>query len=55
MSSDRVDKLVYTEVGIKSYELDYPPAKALALGVKAEVSIFVEEAVLSKAAITVKA
>ncbi len=39
----------------KPYELDCPPAKALTLGVKAEVPIFVDEAVLGKAAITVKA
>jgi len=39
----------------KSYEVDCSPAKALTLGVKAEVPIFVDEAVLSKAAIAVKA
>lgn len=37
----------------KSLEVDCPPAKALALGVRAEAPIFADEALLDKAAIEV--
>ncbi len=39
----------------KSLEADCPPAKALALGVRAEAPIFAEETVLDKAGIAVPA
>ena len=39
----------------RPYEVDYPPAKALAFSVRVQAPIFADEAVLSKAAIAVRA
>ena len=39
----------------ESYEVDCPPAKALALGVRAKAPIFAEEAVLDKVGVNVPA
>jgi len=51
------DDIFYAELLLtyhdKSYEIDYPPAKAITLGVRAQAPIFVDEKVLDKAAIEV--
>ena len=47
-------KLLFTHHN-KSYEVDCPPAKAIALSLRMQVPILVEETVLRKAAVEVQA
>ena len=47
-------KLLFTNHN-KSYKVGCPPAKAIALSLKANVPIFVEETILRKAAVEVQA
>ena len=45
----------YARLSYKSYEVDCPPANALALSIGAGASIFADEALLNKAGIAVSA
>ncbi len=47
-------KLLFTHHN-KSYKVDCPPAKAITLAIESEVPIFVEEAILRKAATEIQA
>jgi len=41
----------YARLSYKSYEVDYPPAEALALSIRARAPIFADETVLNKAGV----
>lgn len=45
----------YAKLSYKSYEVDYPPAEALALSIRAGAPIFADEALLNQAGIAVSA